>query len=58
MATPIEFGYFGPTGASHVRGHAFGPALQRALAIAREGFTSVWFADHFMFGDAISTKRG
>src|SRR5438046_8922457 len=52
MATPIEFGYFGPTGSARARGHAFQPALQRALAIARESFTSLWFADHFMFADS------
>jgi alkanesulfonate monooxygenase SsuD/methylene tetrahydromethanopterin reductase-like flavin-dependent oxidoreductase (luciferase family) len=52
MAPSIEFGYFGPTGSAQARGYAFSPALQRALEIAREGFTSVWFADHFMFGDA------
>jgi alkanesulfonate monooxygenase SsuD/methylene tetrahydromethanopterin reductase-like flavin-dependent oxidoreductase (luciferase family) len=52
MASSIEFGYFGPTGAAHARGHAFSPALRRALEVACQGFTSVWFADHFMFGDA------
>ena len=52
MPTPIEFGYFGETGAEQARGHAFAPALRRALDIARGAFTSLWFADHFMFEDA------
>ena len=52
MSQPIEFGYFGPTGSSEARGQAFAPALKRALEVAREAFTSVWFADHFMFDDA------
>ena len=52
MTTPIEFGYFGETGAEQARGHAFAPALRRALDIARDAFTSLWFADHFMFEDA------
>jgi len=51
MATPIEFGLFGPTGAETARGHAFAPALHRAIAIARDSFSSLWFADHLMFGD-------
>ncbi len=52
MAPRIEFGYFAPTGSAQARGEAFSPALQRAIERARHGFTSVWFADHFMFGDA------
>ncbi|MBA3947563.1 MAG: LLM class flavin-dependent oxidoreductase [Herpetosiphonaceae bacterium] len=51
MAKPIEFGFFGPTGSEKARGHAFAPALQRAIAIARDSFSSLWFADHFMFGE-------
>jgi alkanesulfonate monooxygenase SsuD/methylene tetrahydromethanopterin reductase-like flavin-dependent oxidoreductase (luciferase family) len=52
MATPIEFGFFGPTGSAQARGNDFAPALQRALAIARQSFSSLWFSDHFMYGDA------
>ena len=52
MPSPIAFGFFGPTGAERARGQAFQPALRRAIEIARESFTSLWFADHFMFGDA------
>lgn len=52
MPQPIEFGYFGETGSQQARGHAYAPALRRALEVAREGFTSVWFADHFMFAEA------
>jgi alkanesulfonate monooxygenase SsuD/methylene tetrahydromethanopterin reductase-like flavin-dependent oxidoreductase (luciferase family) len=52
MTPPIEFGYFGPTGSAQARGNDFSPALHRALDIARQSFTSLWFADHFMFGDA------
>jgi alkanesulfonate monooxygenase SsuD/methylene tetrahydromethanopterin reductase-like flavin-dependent oxidoreductase (luciferase family) len=52
MTSPIEFGYFGPTGSAEARGSDFAPALQRALALARQSFTSLWFADHFMFDDA------
>jgi alkanesulfonate monooxygenase SsuD/methylene tetrahydromethanopterin reductase-like flavin-dependent oxidoreductase (luciferase family) len=52
MTPPIEFGYFGPTGSAQARGNDFSPALQRALAIARQSFTSLWFADHFMYEDA------
>ena len=52
MAQSIEFGYFGPTGSDRARGPNFAPALKRALDIARQSFTSVWFADHFMFEGA------
>ncbi len=52
MAHPIEFGYFAETGSDQARGHAFEPALRRALDIARQSFTSVWFADHFMYDGA------
>ena len=52
MPPAIAFGYIGPTGAARARGHAFQPALARALDIARQSFTSLWFADHFMFEDA------
>jgi alkanesulfonate monooxygenase SsuD/methylene tetrahydromethanopterin reductase-like flavin-dependent oxidoreductase (luciferase family) len=52
MAGAIEFGYFGETGAARARGQSFAPALRRALDIARQSFSSLWFADHFMFGDA------
>jgi alkanesulfonate monooxygenase SsuD/methylene tetrahydromethanopterin reductase-like flavin-dependent oxidoreductase (luciferase family) len=52
QSSAIEFGYFGPTGAETARGAAFAPAFYRAVAVAREAFGSIWFADHFMFDDA------
>ncbi len=52
MTSPIEFGYVAPSGSARARGQAFSPALRHALDIARQSFTSLWFADHFMFGDA------
>ena len=52
MPARIEFGYFAETGSQQARGHAFAPALRRALDIASHAFTSLWFADHFMFEDA------
>ena len=52
MAVAVEFGYFGETGSAQARGQQFAPALRRAIDIARESFSSLWFADHFMFGDA------
>jgi alkanesulfonate monooxygenase SsuD/methylene tetrahydromethanopterin reductase-like flavin-dependent oxidoreductase (luciferase family) len=52
MAQAISFGYFGPTGSDRARGPAFVSALQRSLAVARGAFTSVWFADHFMYDSA------
>ncbi len=52
MSGSIEFGYFGETGSQKARGTAFEPALRRALDIAHQSFSSLWFADHFMFGDA------
>lgn len=52
MAAPIAFGYFAPTGSAQARGQSFSPALRRAIDVARQSFTSLWFADHFMFGDA------
>lgn len=52
MTQPIEFGYLGHPGSQQARGQAFSPALRRAVDIARQSFTSLWFADHFMFGDA------
>jgi alkanesulfonate monooxygenase SsuD/methylene tetrahydromethanopterin reductase-like flavin-dependent oxidoreductase (luciferase family) len=51
MAPPIEFGYFGETGSQQARGPAYAAALKRALEVARQAFTSVWFADHFMYED-------
>ncbi len=48
----IEFGYFGETGAAEARGTDYVPTLRRALDIARQSFTSLWFADHFMYEDA------
>lgn len=47
----IEFGYFGETGSQEARGPAYAAALRRALQIAQGAFTSVWFADHFMYED-------
>ena len=38
MATPIEFGYFAPTGSALARAQAFEPALRRALALAHTGY--------------------
>ncbi len=52
MGRPIEFGYFAPTGSARAGGREFEPALRRALDIARQSFSSVWFSDHFMFEDA------
>lgn len=52
MANPIEFGYFADTGSAQARGRAFEPALRRALEVARQSFTSIWFSDHFMFENA------
>ncbi len=52
MAPSVEFGYFGPTGSERARGNAFSPALRRAIDVARQSFTSLWFADHFMYSDA------
>jgi alkanesulfonate monooxygenase SsuD/methylene tetrahydromethanopterin reductase-like flavin-dependent oxidoreductase (luciferase family) len=52
MTHSIEFGYFAETGAQQARGYAFEPALRRAIDIARQAFTSIWFADHFMYEDA------
>jgi alkanesulfonate monooxygenase SsuD/methylene tetrahydromethanopterin reductase-like flavin-dependent oxidoreductase (luciferase family) len=52
MTQPVEFGYFGETGSQHARGQHFAPTLRRALDVARQSFTSLWFADHFMYGDA------
>jgi alkanesulfonate monooxygenase SsuD/methylene tetrahydromethanopterin reductase-like flavin-dependent oxidoreductase (luciferase family) len=52
MTAPIEFGYFGSTGSAQARGNDFSPALRRALDIARQSFTSLWFSDHFMYEDA------
>ncbi len=49
MAQSIEFGYFGETGSQQARGQEFGPAFKRSLDVARESFTSLWFADHFMY---------
>jgi alkanesulfonate monooxygenase SsuD/methylene tetrahydromethanopterin reductase-like flavin-dependent oxidoreductase (luciferase family) len=51
MPRSIEFGYFGEIGSKQARGTAFAPALRHALDIARHSFTSLWFADHFMFED-------
>ena len=51
MAVPIEFGYFGETGSQQARGPAYAGALNRSLEVARQAFTSVWFADHFMYED-------
>lgn len=48
----VEFGYFAPTGSDGARGRAFSPALQRAVGVASEAFTSLWLADHFMFESA------
>jgi alkanesulfonate monooxygenase SsuD/methylene tetrahydromethanopterin reductase-like flavin-dependent oxidoreductase (luciferase family) len=52
MSHPIQFGFFGPTGSSGARGSSFSPALRRAIDVARDSFTSLWFADHFMYDDA------
>lgn len=52
MQGAIEFGYFGETGSAHACGPASAPAFKRALEIARHSFTSLWFADHFMYEDA------
>jgi alkanesulfonate monooxygenase SsuD/methylene tetrahydromethanopterin reductase-like flavin-dependent oxidoreductase (luciferase family) len=52
MAPSIEFGFFGPTGSERARGTAFSPALRRAIDVARQSFSSIWFADHFMYDDA------
>ena len=52
MARSIEFGYFGETGSEQTRGISFEPALRGAIDIARQSFSSLWFADHFMFGAA------
>ncbi len=52
MTQRIEFGYFGETGSQRARGYKYVPTLRRALDVARQSFTSLWFADHFMYEDA------
>lgn len=52
MTQPVEFGYFGETGAQQARGYRYVTTLRRALDVVRESFTSLWFADHFMYDDA------
>ena len=52
MAPMVEVGYFGETGSQEARGPRFAAPLKRAIDIARDSFSSLWFADHFMFGDA------